>query len=336
MAAYCEVALPVPLDRTFTYAVREGQLPVRGARVIVPFRNEKLIGVVTGVSDAAPTDFEARFLEAVLDEEPLLSENLLALAEWMAGYYLAPLGEVLRGMLPLAAEVRRTVYYRITDLGRDVLAGSLDGDFQPRRSRTSGAKARDLSAGLDAGAEARGDLDDFMRGLKPLPPSALRAEAEGRKKISGEEMDTERRVLSRLANGEAVKVSTLRTATAATLQALAGMVRKKWIARETAATERDARRMERFAVLTPEARLPNLTEKQQAILAELAACGGELPLAELRNKELPSSTLQTLVRRGLVRIEERAQVFRRRCTWRRCGGRWSRGCRRFCWCRRLG
>ena len=310
MAAYCEVALPVPLDRTFTYAVREGQLPVRGARVIVPFRNEKLIGVVTGVSDAAPTDFEARFLEAVLDEEPLLSENLLALAEWMAGYYLAPLGEVLRGMLPLAAEVRRTVYYRITDLGRDVLAGSLDGDFQPRRSRTSGAKARDLSAGLDAGAEARGDLDDFMRGLKPLPPSALRAEAEGRKKISGEEMDTERRVLSRLANGEAVKVSTLRTATAATLQALAGMVRKKWIARETAATERDARRMERFAVLTPEARLPNLTEKQQAILAELAACGGELPLAELRNKELPSSTLQTLVRRGLVRIEERAQVFR--------------------------
>jgi primosomal protein N' (replication factor Y) len=98
MAAYCEVALPVPLDRTFTYAVREGQLPVRGARVIAPFRNEKLIGVVTGVSDTAPADFEARFLEAVLDEEPLLSENLLKLAEWMAGYYLAPLGEVLRGM----------------------------------------------------------------------------------------------------------------------------------------------------------------------------------------------------------------------------------------------
>ena len=45
MPPFCEVALPVPLDRTFTYAVREGQLPVRGARVIAPFRNEKLIGV---------------------------------------------------------------------------------------------------------------------------------------------------------------------------------------------------------------------------------------------------------------------------------------------------
>ena len=84
MPAYCEVALPVPLDRTFTYAVREGQIPQRGARVIAPFRNEKLIGVVTALNTTAPPDFEVRFLEAVLDEEPLLSDQLLTLAEWMA------------------------------------------------------------------------------------------------------------------------------------------------------------------------------------------------------------------------------------------------------------
>ena len=40
-----------------------------------------------------PAEVEARYLEAVLDEEPLLSDHLLALAEWMAQYYLAPLGE---------------------------------------------------------------------------------------------------------------------------------------------------------------------------------------------------------------------------------------------------
>jgi len=84
--------------------------------------------------------------------------------------------------------------------------------------------------------------------------------------------------------------------------------------------ERDARRTERFAVLIPEARLPSLTEKQQAILAELAACDGELPLAELRKKDLPSSTLQTLVRRGLVRIEER----QRPSAWAGYGRRTSR------------
>ena len=267
MPSYCEVALPVPLDRTFTYAARQGQAPQRGARVIVPFRNEKLIGVVTALSAKVPAEFEVRYLEGVLDEEPLLSDSLLALAEWMAQYYLAPLGEVLRGMLPLMAEVRRTVYYRITDLGRDVLAGIADGD-----------------SGKGSGKR--------------------------RGKLSAEEQDLEHRVLTRLAEGEPVKVSTLRTATGVTLPVLAGLLRKKWIARETAAVERDARRTERFAVLIPEARLPSLTQKQQAILAELAACGGELPLAELRKRDLPSSTLQTLVRRGLVRIDERAAAFR--------------------------
>ncbi|HWG21988.1 MAG TPA: primosomal protein N' [Terracidiphilus sp.] len=306
MPVYCEVALPVPLDRTFTYAVRDGQHPRRGARVIAPFRNEKLIGVVMSVGGNAPgpsageapapphKEFEVRYLEAVLDQSaaeegddaPLLSDGLLSLAEWMAQYYLAPLGEVLRGMVPLMAEVRRTVYYRITDLGRDVLAGSLDGDSGPGRSHPLAAQSSE--------------------------PSGREAARPGKRagKLSAEEQDLQRRVLERLAAGEPVKVSTLRTATAASLPVLAALLRKKWIARETAAIERDARRMERYAVFVPETRLPVLTQKQQAILAELAACGGEMPLAELRARDLPSSTLQTLVRRGLVRIEERPAAFR--------------------------
>jgi primosomal protein N' (replication factor Y) len=287
MPVCCEVALPVPLDRTFTYAVRDGQFPLRGARVIAPFRNEKLIGVVTAVDVPVPADFELRYLEAVLDEEPLLSEQLLALAEWTAQYYLAPLGEVLRAMLPLMAEVRRTVYYRITDVGRDVLAKAMDGDEGP-------------------GAV----LSHPFHEVREKDGAPIVAGAGGKKNLSREKMDAEHRALSRLAAGEALKVSTLRTATGASLPLLAGLTRKKWIARETAAAERDAQRTERFAVLLPEARLPKLTEKQQAILAELAARGGELPLAELRKKDLPSSTLQTLVRHGLVRIDERPMAFR--------------------------
>jgi primosomal protein N' (replication factor Y) len=272
MPSYCEVALPVPLDRVFTYAVRPDQQPKRGARVIVPFRNEKLIGVLMVVEAGAPTDFEARFLESVLDDEPLLSEHLLTLGEWIAQYYLAPLGEVLRGMLPLMAEVRRTLYYRITDMGRDALAARLDGDSAAKQGGRR--RARGVS---DAG-------DDSQK--------------------------IEFKVLERLADGELVKASTLRTATAAPQPLLASMLRRKWIARESSAVERDARRTERFAVLVPETRLPALTEKQQTILAELAAAGGELPLTELRAKNLPSSTLQTLVRRELVRIDERPMAFR--------------------------
>ncbi|MGA7343751.1 MAG: primosomal protein N' [Terracidiphilus sp.] len=283
----CEVALPVPLDRTFTYAIRVGQSPRRGARVIAPFRNEKLIGVVTALDRQAEPDFEIRYLEAVLDDEPLLSEPLLSLGEWIAQYYLAPLGEVLRAMLPLMAEIRRTVYYRITDLGRDILAQGLDGDgANSQVSKSRPGAPRDWVNGTVAGKR--------------------------RGRLSAEEQDLERRVLARLASGGPVKVSALRTATSASLPVLAALMRKKWIARETAAAERDARRTERFAVLIPEAARhggPVLTQKQQAILAELAACGGELPLTELRHRDLPSSTLQTLVRRGLVRIDERAQAF---------------------------
>jgi len=294
MPLYCEVALPVPLDRTFTYSVREGQRPQRGSRVIAPFRNEKLIGIVMQVSQTPPADFEARAIEAVLDEStqqdagpdaegqgsgiPLLSEALLSLAEWIAQYYLAPVGEVLRGMLPLGAEVRRTVYYRISDLGRDILASSLE--------EQSG-----IPFGRNAG-------------------SASRRARPAKSALAPDQQAIARRVLERLASGDPVKVSTLRTATGAPLPVLAALLRKKWILRETAAAERDARRTERFAVLIPETRLPSLTANQQAILAELAACGGEMPLAELRKRELSSATLQTLVRRNLVRIDERPAAFR--------------------------
>src|ERR1700723_357010 len=142
MPECCEVALPVPLDRVFTYAVPDGEHPQRGARVVAPFRNERLIGVVTAVGVPTPPDFEVRSLSAVLDQVPLLSEQLLTLAEWMAQYYLAPLGEVLRGMLPLMAEVRRTVYYRITDLGRDRLAERLE------RLDSGGSREPDAAPGI--------------------------------------------------------------------------------------------------------------------------------------------------------------------------------------------
>ena len=167
MPIYCEVALPVPLDRTFTYQVSSEMRLLRGSRVIVPFRNEKLIGVVTELHGRAPEDFEAKPVETVLDEEPLLSAQLLELAAWMAQYYLAPLGEVLRGMLPLTAEVRRTVSYRITDAGRDVLARSFDGSENSKRSKAEGegADARDDDRRQLAEAGMVGQATDVVGAL---------------------------------------------------------------------------------------------------------------------------------------------------------------------------
>ncbi len=133
MAIFCDVVLPVPLDRAFTYKLKDGDDPPIGGRVVVPFRNEKMIGVVTRLHDEAPP-VEARLIEAVLDQEPILNPELMELAAWIAQYYLAPLGEVLRSMLPLMAEVRRSTSYRISETGRAILfEGAQQGSS--RRSR---------------------------------------------------------------------------------------------------------------------------------------------------------------------------------------------------------
>jgi primosomal protein N' (replication factor Y) (superfamily II helicase) len=117
---YCDVSLPVPLDQPFTYSLPE-TLRHRvkpGSRILVPFGPRKLTGVVVRCHDDRPT-VAIRDALRLLDSEPVLSAELLALGRWIAGYYCAPLGEVLRGMLPLASEIRRGKLWSLTDAGRD-------------------------------------------------------------------------------------------------------------------------------------------------------------------------------------------------------------------------
>src|SRR5271165_219623 len=120
MPEYCDVSLPVPLDQPFTYALPETlRHRVRaGSRLVVPFGPRKLTGVILHCHDEPPS-MAAREALRLIDAEPVLSAELLALGRWIAGYYCAPLGEVLRGMLPLAAEIRRGKIWSLTDSGRD-------------------------------------------------------------------------------------------------------------------------------------------------------------------------------------------------------------------------
>jgi len=117
---YCDVSLPVPLDQPFTYALPE-TLRHRvqpGSRVLVPFGPRKLTGVILCCHDERPA-VAAREALRLIDAQPVLGPELLALGRWIAGYYCAPLGEVLRGMLPLASEIRRGKIWSLTDAGRD-------------------------------------------------------------------------------------------------------------------------------------------------------------------------------------------------------------------------
>lgn len=118
---FCEVALPVPVDRVFTY---ELPLTLRhrvraGCRVVAPFGSRKLTGVVVRTHNVQPVK-ESRELLSLRDEEPVLDADLIALAQWIAEYYCAPIGEVMKGMLPLSGETRRSTIYSLTQAGRDV------------------------------------------------------------------------------------------------------------------------------------------------------------------------------------------------------------------------
>ncbi len=105
-AFYAEVALPVPLPDPLIYAVPPGWqgIAVPGVRTRVRIGNRRLIGVVVGRRDEPPPGVAMRWLDAVLDRKPVLGADLLALARFTAEYYLAPLGEVLRSMLPADLE----------------------------------------------------------------------------------------------------------------------------------------------------------------------------------------------------------------------------------------
>lgn len=104
---FVEVALPLPLFQTFTYAVdgaagAPANPVVPGTRVVVPFRNRRAIGICVGTSASLPARKSIKPIIAVPDAEPALSPSLLALCEWIAHYYAVPLGVALRSALPVA------------------------------------------------------------------------------------------------------------------------------------------------------------------------------------------------------------------------------------------
>jgi primosomal protein N' (replication factor Y) len=100
-ARYAEVVLPVPVSRAYTYQIPDAlaERVQPGARVIVPVRRRRTVGVVTAV-DVAPPVAVAKPLAGAPDAEPALSSALLDLGRWISDYYGAPLGLALRAILP--------------------------------------------------------------------------------------------------------------------------------------------------------------------------------------------------------------------------------------------
>src|SRR6185437_657713 len=119
---------------------------------------------------------EAKTVHSVLDSVPLIDAALMQIAEWIASYYLAPIGEVLRSMLPLQAEVRRDWSYRISEVGQKALydsavSGNSARSKKPVEEQMLEYRVLDFLSQVDEAREhglrhATGATRDLLRALQ--------------------------------------------------------------------------------------------------------------------------------------------------------------------------
>ena len=125
---YADVILPVPLDGLFTYSVPPAmeQQVQPGMRVLVPFgRSKSYVGIVARLHDQKPEGYAVKPLTELMDAQPILFPSQLRQWQWIADYYMSPLGDVLKAALPagLKAEEgykpRTETYIRLAEAYRN-------------------------------------------------------------------------------------------------------------------------------------------------------------------------------------------------------------------------
>jgi primosomal protein N' (replication factor Y) len=144
-----DVAVPLPLDTTYHYAVPPefAPLAVTGVRVLVPFGRRKLTGYVIG--SVTESGEEVKEIITVLDPAPLFTPQELEFFRWAAGYYLHPLGEVIKAALPAGINITST-----------------------RKNVTAPDGMETAEESLRGGKRVKTEL--FYRAADPLPAGTLR------------------------------------------------------------------------------------------------------------------------------------------------------------------
>ncbi len=100
---FVDVVLPLSIPNTYTY-----RLPYElndyiktGVRVIVPFGRKKLYtAIVAKIHQDVPKNYQVKYVESILDDEPIIIANQFKLWKWISEYYMANLGDVMSAALP--------------------------------------------------------------------------------------------------------------------------------------------------------------------------------------------------------------------------------------------
>lgn len=141
--SFAVVAPLTPIRTLFTYSIPEDlqSIVAVGERVIIPFGRRLITGVITAFTEDAPEQ-EVKPLWDVLDATPLWTAEYLAFSQWVADYYLSPLGEVLAAALPQGMKVESNIV--VAPLRED-LSGEIAGLLR-NRARKAAELLRTIAA----------------------------------------------------------------------------------------------------------------------------------------------------------------------------------------------
>ena len=186
---FADVILPLPLNGMFTYAVPEtmaGSIAF-GKRVLVPFgRGKNYVGIVARVHDQKPQDYQVKDILQVIDAQPILLPEQYRLWQWIADYYMSPIGEVYKAALPagLKAEEgyrpRTETYIRLTPAYRNEQALHIALDMLKRAPKQLKAFNEflyyTLNSKLNSAVAARPFDACYQRDARNPKPSTLNSQ----------------------------------------------------------------------------------------------------------------------------------------------------------------
>ncbi len=165
---FAEVAVFNALDKTLHYQVPSGlrQQARIGARVLVPLGRRTAMGLIVKLDTASPDLAEEvvlRPLTAILDQTPVVPEDLLALSTWISKYYFYPLGEVLQLAVPAKARAVPEAYYRLAAGARKTCTRPGDSPLIELLSQKAELSVKELHRKLEGGKELRRELQKLER-----------------------------------------------------------------------------------------------------------------------------------------------------------------------------
>jgi primosomal protein N' (replication factor Y) len=291
---FAEVAIPLHVHQTFTYVLPESfaAQAAPGCRVLVPLGKQLITGYITDLHatleeagiDAENT--EVKFVEELFDTEPLVTAEILELTKWIADYYFAPWGEVIKASLPAGINAEAETIVSITAEGRAALAAAMARRNQPT------TKIQALAAIAEEGLL---DARILARQFNQVRAGAIIRELEKSGWITVQRQMQDAAVKPK--RQQAVRLRSAECGMRSEENKSAVNERRNYSCAGSETTELSS---DNSALRTPHSAF---SEQQKRVIAILSASPEPLALSDLtESADVSASVVKTLERKGVVEI----------------------------------